>query len=287
MSISPDAGSAARNQYGTFQVHVASDAQQAYVRNLIAGRIVPTPAPEAYADLLVAVADNRLNKKAASRLIDWLLTLPHARRSDGTPRVTAPSGFNAAWRLSPKQFDLIRKVAGEKPHWPTHVADGEFQAAADSIAMVTDPAAAAETAEVTKREASAAIDFLFAVPRAVKTRVSSDATEPEVGMYRDGDTIYRVYLGQQSGRNLVKRVVRGEFRADVEDPNPADPSHYDYEYEYVGAASRVLPETATRLSLEEAKAWGRMTSSCCVCAARLDNPESVEAGIGPVCGGRI
>jgi hypothetical protein len=153
---------------------------------------------------------------------------------------------------------------------------------------VLDPAVTAETVEVTKREASAAIDFLFAVPRAPRPeRKSEDGADPEVGMYRDGDAIYRVYLGQQSGRNLVKRVVRGEFRADVEDPNPADPSHYDYEYEYVGLATRVLPESATRLTLDEAKAWGRMTSTCCVCAARLDNPESVEAGIGPVCGSRI
>lgn len=282
MSISPDAGSAARNQYGTFQVHYASDKQQAYIRSLVAGRVVP--ADSDYADLLTAVADNRLNKKAASRLIDWLLTLPHARRSDGTPRVTStPAGFNPEWRLSVKQFDLIRKVAAEKPHWPTHVA--EAQREADTIATVTDPAEAAETIEVTKREASAAIDFLFAVPRAPRPeRVTSSAADPEVGMYRTPDgTIYRCYLGQQSGRNLIKRVVdtgttyidrRGQVRR-------------VYEYKYVGAAAHALPADAVRMTLDEAKAWGRMTSTCCVCAARLDDPESVDRGIGPVCGGRV
>lgn len=38
-----------------------------------------------------------------------------------------------------------------------------------------------------------------------------------------------------------------------------------------------------KLSLEEAKEWGRKTGVCCVCGAELTNPESVAAGIGPIC----
>lgn len=98
------------------------------------------------------------------------------------------------------------------------------------------------------------------------------ADEEIAGMYRDGEgTILRCYLGQQSGRMLVKalREQDGEYR-----------------YEYLGAATRFL-RGAERLPLAEAKEFGRMSGTCCVCARRLDNPESVDAGIGPVCASRV
>jgi hypothetical protein len=88
-------------------------------------------------------------------------------------------------------------------------------------------------------------------------------------MYRLEDgTIVRVYLGQRSGKMLAKKLV-------------TDGDHH--EYEYMGKATRFVKADTAKLSLEEAKEFGRMTGTCCVCARRLDNPESVEAGIGPVC----
>lgn len=38
-----------------------------------------------------------------------------------------------------------------------------------------------------------------------------------------------------------------------------------------------------KLSLEEAKQWGRETGICCSCGAKLTDPISVENGIGPIC----
>jgi hypothetical protein len=110
--------------------------------------------------------------------------------------------------------------------------------------------------------------------------VSSD--EPAVGMYKDqAGRILRVYLGQQSGRNLVKEVVEdGQYEDGIT----------KYSYEYVGSARSLVAGltplgkvTLERMPLEEAKKWGKMTRSCVVCARRLDVPESVERGIGPVC----
>lgn len=43
---------------------------------------------------------------------------------------------------------------------------------------------------------------------------------------------------------------------------------------------------AVRLTLDEAKGYGRATGTCCICGAHLENPESVALGIGPICGGR-
>lgn len=112
-----------------------------------------------------------------------------------------------------------------------------------------------------------------AKPRTSRAAAATTASEPDAGMYCKGDTIYRVYLGQKSGRMLVKQLVGDET--------------HGYSYEYLGAAAYRLPQDASPLPLEEAKKFGRMTGTCCVCARRLDNPESVDAGIGPVCAGRM
>lgn len=40
-------------------------------------------------------------------------------------------------------------------------------------------------------------------------------------------------------------------------------------------------------TLEEAKAYGRRTGRCMVCGRKLTHPTSVEAGIGPICAGRL
>jgi hypothetical protein len=104
--------------------------------------------------------------------------------------------------------------------------------------------------------------------------------EPDAGMYKVGDRILRVYLGQQSGRMLVKELIRDDVDLLVGGEST-------YSYEYLGAAAYKLPADAERLSLEEAKRFGKMSGHCCVCGRRLDDPESVDAGIGPVCSGRI
>ena len=136
----------------------------------------------------------------------------------------------------------------------------------------TDATLVTVVESLTKSQASGLITRLLAAPLATVAPV-----KVPVGMYRgsNGD-ILRVYFGQQSGQNLVKRVVRtgtGEYR-----------------FEYVSSATKVVMGrsklgkiTLERMTLEEAKAWGRMTNSCVACGRRLDDPESVEAGIGPVC----
>jgi hypothetical protein len=54
-------------------------------------------------------------------------------------------------------------------------------------------------------------------------------------------------------------------------------------YHYLGAAARHLPTTARRLSLAEVGAMGKTFDHCLTCGRRLDDPESVDRGIGPVC----
>lgn len=52
-----------------------------------------------------------------------------------------------------------------------------------------------------------------------------------------------------------------------------------------GAIRNIKPEH--RMTLEEAKAYGRQTGTCCQCGRELTNETSIREGIGPVCGGRI
>lgn len=43
----------------------------------------------------------------------------------------------------------------------------------------------------------------------------------------------------------------------------------------------------TLITLDEAKEFGALYGTCCVCARTLTNEESISQGIGPVCGGRL
>lgn len=174
---------------------------------------------------------------------------------------------------SPAQIDLLITIGKEAREVTSGTTlDGPLTALAGAV----------KRGEVrTSKQASEMIDALKFIKREAAQEKRRSApkgkapkAEPNPGMYRDDEgTIYRVYLGQQSGKMLVKQVVGDKASG--------------YSYEYMGAAAYRLPAGVTPLSLGEAKEWGRMTGTCCVCARRLDNPESVDAGIGPVCAGRM
>lgn len=118
----------------------------------------------------------------------------------------------------------------------------------------------------TTKEASDVISELLQCPK----RAGGTITE---GIYEDvgTSTLYRAYLGQNNGRMLCKRVVF---------------DGKDISYDYQGLASRFLQD-ARRLTREEVAertlAYG--SGTCMVCGRRLDDPESVDRGIGPVCWG--
>lgn len=127
-----------------------------------------------------------------------------------------------------------------------------------------------------RKDVSGMIDRLMKTPKTATALKKPYENALEVGIYRtDDSTLLRVYKGKQSGMNLVKRVV---------------PSGGGYDYEYVGSAHRVVngtselgPVTITPLTKAEAANWGHLTGSCIVCGRHLDDPDSVDAGIGPVC----
>lgn len=158
-----------------------------------------------------------------------------------------------------KQFDLIKKLIAERE------LDMELSD------WVEEDRRSAVAGTLSSYAASLLIDALLNAPR----RESAPAEEPEAGIYvAFGDHYIRVYHGQQSGRMLAKRISW-----------ETDGDNTTVSYEYLGLASRVLTPDATpeRLSIEEVGSLGITTNHCMICGRRLDDPESVDRGIGPVC----
>lgn len=253
------AGSPAANQHGTFTVHAASDAQIRFLSKLLAekdlsaagGILGPIEVP---ADL------TKVSKTSASALIDRLLKLP-AKGGSATP---APGDL-----ATEKQRALIDKLLDEK----------------DLQAMVFNPSPGVSlecrtdwnlaVSSFTKFQASKAIDALFSYPRK-PVAAAAPAAEIPAGAYRLADgRVVRVYLGQQSGKMLCAELV------DV------TAEHRDDAWSYLGMASRFITADTHRMTVEECEAIagsGQASFSwCCVCGRKLDDPNSVARGIGPVC----
>jgi len=116
-------------------------------------------------------------------------------------------------------------------------------------------------APMTAALVSECITALLEIPK-------TPAAEVEAGVYvLANGNLARVYLGQQSGGMLLKEVVDGDL-------------------EYRGKAERFLAGSR-KATIEEVGNWGRTTGTCLVCSRRLDDPESVDRGIGPVCYARM
>jgi hypothetical protein len=87
-------------------------------------------------------------------------------------------------------------------------------------------------------------------------------------MYKLNDRIFKAYMNRADTCLLVKELIDGQF-------------------EYLGSAQYKLPKAAKRMTLDEAKAYGKLTGTCCQCGAKLTDETSIEAGIGPICEGKF
>ena len=94
----------------------------------------------------------------------------------------------------------------------------------------------------------------------VKVQETNPITAP--GMFEQAGVIYKVKESKTG--NLYAMVLRnGSF-------------------EYAAGMIRRLRDE-DRLTMETAKRYGRETGQCCCCARTLTNPDSIAAGIGPIC----
>lgn len=133
-----------------------------------------------------------------------------------------------------------------------------------------------EFAKLTKREASEQIDKLRATlekarqerereqqqARAEAKKVQAPAVTD--GMYLMDGRVFKVQIAKQGSGNLyAKELIEGSF---VYSP---------------GMIRQLRPEH--RMSLEQAKEYGKLYGVCCNCGRDLTDEGSIEAGIGPVC----
>lgn len=139
---------------------------------------------------------------------------------------------------------------------------------------------AIDVASLNKREASDLIGKLKALPMAnadssYTDKAKTDSTESDVsvGFYVDSrDTVYKVQLSQR-GYLYAKILCEDSF---------------EYSKGAIAALrSKLRNGDAERLSIERAAAYGHATGRCMCCGRTLKNKDSISAGIGPICAGKL
>jgi uncharacterized protein DUF6011 len=119
-----------------------------------------------------------------------------------------------------------------------------------------------------------------APPAPAEGELVAEVTE---GMYRNPETdeVWKVQVAHHgSGRLYAKKMV------ELDEPRIVRGKEVRYGFVYVPSAlQRVRPEW--RMTLEDAAAWGKLYGCCIRCGAILTDEESRDAGIGPVCSGKM
>jgi hypothetical protein len=77
----------------------------------------------------------------------------------------------------------------------------------------------------------------------------------------------------------VQRAVNGSGRLYAKEL-------LDGSFEYLPGGITTVGRTARKMTLDEAKAFGKLYGTCCKCGRTLTDEGSIAAGIGPVCAGK-
>lgn len=131
------------------------------------------------------------------------------------------------------------------------------------------PAGLAATFEegMAASQASRLIDKLVKCPwKNEKPQVKKGEPVCE-GFYCQGLDYYKVQTSKSSGKRYAK-IWNGQG------------------WDFAPGAIYKLTD-ADKLTQEQAAMFGKKTGHCCICSKLLTNPESVSAGIGPICSGKM
>lgn len=117
-----------------------------------------------------------------------------------------------------------------------------------------------------------------------RIRIQLEAKTPKTpkdeltdGMYRTPDgNIYKLQWNREK-TNLYGKIL--------ETSKDEDGTVYA-SFEYAPGITRRLT-LDNKMTLEEAKEYGALYGTCCVCARTLTNEASIEAGIGPICASKF
>lgn len=151
--------------------------------------------------------------------------------------------------ITEKQHTLIIKLANERQ------VDGE------ALARLLEALHSLDT-----RRASETITWLLKQPRKDTGRTSTPVPE---GMHQTGGMIFKVQRSPDTGNLYAKKLVLDEYTG-------------TWRFEYARGMMTHL-SADTLMTLEQAKQFGALYGTCCVCGRTLTNEESIDAGIGPIC----
>lgn len=158
------------------------------------------------------------------------------------------------------QVRFVKKLVNERV---TAMLDDDPN---DVLTAVMTDSGQADRAEVSKL-----IDSMMKLPKRSKPAVQV----AELGYYLvDGERLFVVTESKDGKRRYAKRLTFTEFGRAAWAYAP-------------GAVQALVERNIPKLTVEEAGILGRRHGVCVVCGRQLTNPESVEAGIGPICAGRL
>lgn len=165
---------------------------------------------------------------------------------------------------SPRQFGNGNGYGTSKPKPSSKPSEAQM---AFIASLLKQKGVERDLSKLDKATASALIGELKALPN---TTVSRPAAKLEPGMYMKDGTVYEVAISGK-GYPYAKELVISDGRSS---------------FEYAPGAVKNLT-ASDKLTLEQAEAFGKEHTVCCMCARELTNPDSIERGIGPVCAAKF
>lgn len=104
----------------------------------------------------------------------------------------------------------------------------------------------------------------------VAQAVTVTKTAATEGMHKVGDRIFKVQKAVYgSGYLYAKELVKGDTKS-------------GFTFAHAPGAMKLL-SGETKMTMEQAKEFGTLYGTCCVCGRLLTDEKSIAAGIGPVC----
>lgn len=234
------------NQYGTYAVRPISPKQLRYLRHLLATRDYSGTSGPIRASI------NRAATAYAAEQ-EHTLSLSHVRTVISAlvtyPVIDHPDAHAESIRLTEGQESFIRRLVAERD--TTNVPLPE------------------DLSTIPRSDVDKVLSALKAAPYRSRATTSPDTPGVTEGMYKRADgAIYKVQRSRESQRLYAKRLNQDTQT-----------------FEYASGALRSLTP-ADRMTLDEAKAYGALYGTCCVCSRTLTDETSIENGIGPVCAGK-
>lgn len=128
--------------------------------------------------------------------------------------------------------------------------------------------------DMSVKQASSLIDYLLGCVKSArqtarKAEMIERTSELAPGIYARDAKVVKVQAARSTG-NLYGSVL----------------DERSGKYEYTPGSLRGLTP-ADRMTIEAAADLTRRLGRCCVCSKTLSNPDSIDAGIGPVCAGKL